>query len=84
MPHTLQYRPLLIEALISNERISSYQSVFLPNNDVELMGVYLWNMLVCGALYPLISAVEISLRNAIDQALVAELGRFWWAGGKLR
>ncbi len=84
MPHTLQYRPLLIEALISNERISSYQSVFLPNNDVELMGVYLWNMFVCGALYPLISAVEISLRNAIDQALVAELGRFWWAGGKLR
>ncbi len=28
MPHTLQYRPLLIDALISNERINSYQSVF--------------------------------------------------------
>jgi len=38
---------------------------------VELMGVYLWNVHVCSALYPLIAAVEISLRNTIDQALVA-------------
>jgi len=46
--------------------------------------VYLWNTHVCGALYPLIGAVEISLRNAIDQALVADLGRFWWTSTKLR
>ncbi|QKH37159.1 CAAX protease [Achromobacter pestifer] len=84
MPHTLQYRPLLIDALISNERINSYQSVFNPANDVELMGAYLWNAHACGALYPLMGAVEISLRNSIDRALVADLGRFWWAGGKLR
>lgn len=84
MPHTLQYRPLLIDSLISNERINSYQSVFHPANDVELMGVYLWNAHVCGALYPLMGAVEITLRNAIDQAIAADLGRFWWAGSKLR
>lgn len=84
MPSTLQYRPLLIDALISNERINSYQTVFQPRNDIELMGAYLWNKRVCGALYPLIGAVEITLRNAIDQTLVADLGRFWWAGGKLR
>src|SRR5690606_1335672 len=63
---------------------NSYQSVFHPANDVELMGVYLWNAHVCGTLYPLMGAVEITLRNAIDQALVADLGRFWWAGSKLR
>lgn len=84
MPHTLQYRPLLIDTFITNERISSYQTVFQPANDVELMGAYLWNAHVCGALYPLMGAVEVTLRNAIDQALVADLGRFWWAGGKLR
>jgi len=84
MPQTLQYRPVLIDTLISNERISSYQSVFQPAHDVELMGVYLWNTSVCGALYPLIGAVEVSLRNAIDQALVADLGRFWWTSTKLR
>ncbi|MBO1017843.1 CAAX protease [Achromobacter sp. SD115] len=84
MPTTLQYRPVLIDTLISNERMNSYQTVFRPSNDVELMGVYLWNTCASGALYPLINAVEISLRNAIDQALTADLGSFWWSGARLR
>ena len=83
MPHTLQYRPILIDTLISNERIQSYQTVFHPADDTALMGVYLWNAHVCGAFYPLISAAEVTLRNAIDHALVAGLGRFWWTSGKL-
>lgn len=37
--------------------MSSYQAVFHPTNDVELMGVYLWNAHVCGAIYPLIHGV---------------------------
>ncbi|MDR7944868.1 CAAX protease [Achromobacter aegrifaciens] len=83
MPTTLQYRPILIDTLISNERMSSYQTVFSPANDVELMGAYLWNTHASGALYPLISAVEITLRNAIDRALTADLGSFWWSGPRL-
>lgn len=79
MPKTLQYRPKLIDELISNERINSYKTVFSPNDDVELMGVYLWNTHVCGAIYPLVCAAEITLRNSIDQALTASLGKFWWA-----
>ena len=39
MPRTLQYRPTLIDELISNERINSYQNVFQPASDIELMGV---------------------------------------------
>jgi len=30
MPGTLQYRPVLIDALISNERVNSYQGIFRP------------------------------------------------------
>lgn len=84
MPTTLQYRPTLIDQLISNERINSYQTVFQPANDVELMGVYLWNAHVSGTIYPIIGAAEITLRNAIDRALRTQLGNFWWAGSKLR
>jgi len=84
MPPFLQRSPTLLKALISSERLSSYQSVFQPANDIELMGVYLWNAHVCGTLYPLIHMAEITLRNAIDQALVAELGTFWWSGARLR
>jgi len=84
MPTTLQYRPTLIDQLISNERINSYQNVFQPANDIELMGVYLWNAHVSGAIYPIIGAAEITLRNTIDRALRAHLGNFWWSGAKLR
>ncbi len=84
MPKTLQYRPTLINELITNERITSYQNVFQPTNDIELMGVYLWNAHVSGAIYPIIGAAEITLRNAIDRALRAHLGNFWWSGTRLR
>jgi hypothetical protein len=84
MPKTLQYRPILIDQLITNERINSYQTVFQPANDIELMGVYLWNAHVSGAISPILGAAEIALRNAIDRALRTHLGSFWWAGAKLR
>lgn len=84
MPKTLQYRPTLIDRLISNERINSYQNVFQPTNDIELMGVYLWNAHVSAAIYPIIGVAEITLRNAIDRALRTHLGDFWWSGAKLR
>lgn len=78
MPATLPYRPTLMDELTSVERLQSYIDVFAPANDVELMGVYLWNSQVVGALYPLISAAEIALRNAINFKVTGLLGRFWW------
>lgn len=83
MPKTIQYRPILIDKLISNERINSYQNVFQPASDIELMGVYLWNAHVTGTIYPIISTAEITLRNAIDHALSNHLGYFWWTANKL-
>ncbi len=84
MPHTVQYRPVLIDQIISSHRISSYAKVFSVSNDVELVGAYLWNSHVCASLYPLLSAAEVTLRNAIDSALTADIGKFWWKKGKLR
>lgn len=84
MPLTLAYRPVLVDTLISNARISSYQGVFNAKSDHELVGAYLWNSHVCSAIYPLVGAAEIALRNAIDSALTAQMGRFWWKGTKLQ
>lgn len=79
----LNYRPILIDELITNERLSSYKAVFLHNSDAELIGAYLWNTKVCAAFYPLLISAEVTLRNAIDTALSNDLGRFWWKAGKL-
>ena len=84
MPSTLQYRPTLIDNLISNDRINSYISVFNTVSDMELVGVYLWNSHVCSAIYPVIGAAEIALRNSIDQSLLSHIGQFWWRGSNLR
>jgi len=83
MPQTVAYRPLLIDNLITNERLNSYKTTFKTNTDIELIGAYLWNINVCSELYHLISAAEITLRNAIDKVLTADLGYFWWAKHKL-
>lgn len=83
MPRTINYRPYLIEGLITIDRIDSYTNVFKPADDVQLMGTYLWNSHVCGAFYPILSSAEVILRNAIDQRLTEQLGRFWWGAGKL-
>lgn len=83
MPKTINYRPTIIDDLITNERINSYQCVFHPESDVELMGAYLWNSHVSSAIYPLVGTAEITLRNAIDRALKEHLGKFWWSGNRL-
>ena len=83
MPRTLSYRPVLIDELITNERLNSYARVFRHSDDVELVGAYLWNAKVCSALYPLLTAAEVTLRNSIDTALSKNLGHFWWSRSKL-
>ena len=83
MPRTLNYRPALIDELITNERLNSYAKVFRHSDDVELVGAYLWNAKVCSALYPLLTAAEVTLRNSIDTALSKSLGHFWWSRSRL-
>ncbi len=83
MPRNISYRPVLIDELITNERLNSYRAVFQHSDDAELVGAYLWNTKVCSALYPLLTAAEVTLRNSIDSALCNDLGRFWWKDNRL-
>jgi hypothetical protein len=73
MPGTLQYRPTLIDELITQPRMSSYQRVFNPTNDIELMGAYLWNTHVCGAIYPLIGTAEVLTETDAIQHLLEKI-----------
>jgi hypothetical protein len=75
MPTRIDYSKLKL--LISDARISSYARVFTNHSEMELHGVYLWNMVLCGALYPLIQSVEVSLRNTINLAAKTKYGEYW-------
>lgn len=54
-----------IENTISKPRLDSYRSYFGCETDEEVVGAYLWNKAVSTGFYPLLQAVEITLRNAI-------------------
>lgn len=80
----MDYRPNLIDRLITHNRIGVYKKAFATTDDAGLVGVYLWNIQVCSTLYAIISLTEVSLRNSIDSALRSALGNFWWKRGVLR
>ena len=54
-----------IENTLSKPRLDSYRSYFSCESDDEVVGAYLWNKAISTAFYPLLQAVEITLRNAI-------------------
>jgi hypothetical protein len=83
MPASVNLHPHLIPTIITEERLKSYKSVFEVKSDLELVGVYLWNLNACANLYPLLNHVEITIRNLVDQALTQHLGRFWWSAATL-
>ena len=74
----------VINGVITRERLNSYISVFGCVNDDQAMGAYYWNVAMCSALYNLITAAEVTIRNSVDAALQSALGIRWWSGSNLR
>lgn len=56
------------ELLFSNERLKRYLAV-CGHDPAKTIKLYKYNIQVCQALYPLISILEVALRNAIDRQL---------------
>lgn len=73
----------VINGVITRERLNSYINVFGCLNDGQAMGAYYWNVAMCSALYSLITAAEVTIRNSVDSALQPVLGNRWWSGSNL-
>lgn len=54
---------------ISTSRLSSYQHILKITDSNQILRAYYWNIALSGSIYPLIQTLEITLRNAIDQAV---------------
>lgn len=78
MPDSVAYQPDLMDRIFTQKRMFSYQRVFGNLTDREMVGIYIWNQTLGGELYPLLSAAEITLRNAIDSAFINFSGKWWW------
>lgn len=63
---------------ISAPRLSTYRKFFRPQDDVELVGCYLWNKEVTAAFFPLLQILEVTLRNAIHSQARQAYGSYWF------
>jgi hypothetical protein len=66
-----------IEKIISYQRIGTYLKASGFDRS-KALSLYAWNMKVSASFMPLLSSVEICLRNLVVERLVATYGQTWW------
>jgi hypothetical protein len=67
--------PEVLVGAISYPRLQSYRSFFNARSDSEALGIYEWNDAISGALFRVISLVEIVLRNQFHRTLSSVHGQ---------
>ncbi len=72
----VQQYMLDLEAALSTDRLSAYRPV--GGGDIEMVATYFWNAALSQALYPLLGALEVSLRNAVHSTLAEHYGQADW------
>ncbi len=82
LQHPFSYHPTIftqISTAIKPERLQRYLRKEAGNTDLQrAFRLYLWNVQLCQAFYPLIHTVEVCIRNGIQTALDAHYGRADW------
>lgn len=64
---------------VSDERIEGYRLV-PTEDDIELFARYFWNTALAEAFYPLLQALEVTLRNSTNDALSQVIRPDWLTG----
>lgn len=62
---------------ISEPRLAKYRTVFRLNSDEHAYAIYLWNKMIAGSLIPVMQSIEVSLRNAINDAIHTDMNYGW-------
>ena len=61
--------------MLSKPRLESYK--LKGDSELDALVRYNWNLCLCEALYPSVQALEIALRNRLNDMLLREFGRNW-------
>ncbi len=65
-----------LERAFSSERLNPYQE--RTQNKQEACQAYFWNLALCESLYPVLNAVEVVVRNELDECIAELRGNQWW------
>lgn len=68
---------------ISTARLNTYRSILKLKDDDQILKAYYWNKALCGAIYPAMQTLEVTLRNALNEAVKTHheglyQGKDWW------
>lgn len=73
---TLEARLHDLREVASDVRLRSYQRS--DRDDIDTVVAYLWNLRLSEALYPILAIFEVTLRNALHNALTERYGTETW------
>lgn len=76
MPNTITYTSL--SNVIPPQRLLMFEKVFQTTDPIEVHGAYIWTVKAAASLLPLLSTLEISLRNAIHSTATKNIGDNWY------
>lgn len=75
-----------IETALSPSRLTPYRTFFKARTDSEVVCAFQWNQTVAASLWPLVSLVELSLRNRVHSCFSTMYGASpsndWYLGSK--
>jgi len=63
-------------AAVSQHRLEVYRQP--GDTDFDVVALYVWNVLLCEALYPSLQSLEVTLRNGIHAAATARYHTEFW------
>lgn len=78
MPFCSAISVSLVESALSAARLASYQSLVTGASSRAVVGAYLWGLELNTAFSPVLSMVEVVLRNSVHRAATAMVGRPDW------
>lgn len=67
----------MVAGIISQERLTNYL-IACGHDRQKAILLYGWNIQISESFYPLLSAVEVCLRNTISTQLIQLYGNHWW------
>lgn len=67
-----------LERILSKERLGDYQTKKAEAYQASPLALYRWNTLLSESLYPLLQTIEVTLRNAMHQAVVEHISDAAW------
>ncbi|MGI2169634.1 Abi family protein [Shewanella sp. MF05960] len=76
MPYTITYAAL--SNVLPHQRLSMYEKVFKTTTPIELHGAYIWSVKVAASIHPLLSALEVALRNSIHNNATQVIAPDWY------